>query len=265
MHVVIDRFLRILGAVPGYPLRPFIIGLLWFALACAVAAAALYVAPVEPVWWIVPACFVASCLFSLALIAIISRPFVRDIDTIRENHLVHWNYAADEWARFEEAEWQREKRDVRIFPILGLVIALVVAALAYLGSRDPIVTLAAFAIFAVIGLLVTLQTWGVARWRYLRRHRAGGDVYISTTGVLQPRGYLPYTGFNLRLTVAEVEPGDPDTLRLQVSSYTEDALTRSSDIRIPVPYGREDEAREIAQQLLGVSAARGYKPVTSSR
>lgn len=130
-------------------------------------------------------------------------------------------------------------------------------------SRDPLVALATFGIFFSIGLLVTLQTWGAARWRYARRHRAVGDVYISTTGVLQPRGYPAYSGFNLKLTVAEVEPGDPDTLRLQVSSYTEDALTRSSDIRIPVPYGREDEAREVAQQLLGASAARGYEPVRS--
>ncbi|HYI14391.1 MAG TPA: hypothetical protein VEX37_03300 [Thermomicrobiales bacterium] len=260
-----NRLLRVLGAVPGYPLRPFIIGLLWFTLVCAVTATALFFAPVEPFWWIVPACFVASCLFSLAVIALISRPFVRDIDAIRENHLVHWVYAADEWARFEEAAWQRETRDVRMYPIFGLVIALVVAALAYIGSRDPLVTLGAFGLFAGIGLLVTLQTWGMARWRYMRRHRAAGDVYISTTGVLQPRGYLPYSGFNLKLTIAEVEPGDPDTLRMQVSSYTEDAITRSSDIRIPVPYGREDEAREVAQQLLGISAARRYEPVKPSR
>ena len=258
-----SRFLHFLGAVPGYPLRPFIIGLLWFALACAIATTALFFTGLEPVWWIVPACFVAACIVSLALIAFISRPYVRDIDTIREKHLVHWVYAADEWARFEEAEWQREKRDLRLFPIFGSIVALVVAALAYVGSRDPLVTLATFGIFFSIGLLVTLQTWGAARWRYARRHRAVGDVYISTTGVLQPRGYLPYSGFNLKLTVAEVEPGDPDTLRLQVSSYTEDALTRSSDIRIPVPYGREDEAREVAQQLLGASAARGYEPVRS--
>jgi hypothetical protein len=190
---------------------------------------------------------------------------VRDIDTIRETHLVHWTYAADEWARFEEAEWQREQSSLRVFPIVGIVIALVVAGLAYLGSRDPLVTLAAFGIFLGIGVLVTLQTWGAARWRYARRHRAAGDVFISTTGILQPRGYLPYSGFNLKLTVAEVESGDPDTLRLQVSSYTEDALTRSTDFRIPIPYGREDEAREVAQQLLGASAARGYQPVSPSR
>lgn len=260
-----NRFLRVLGAVPGYPLRPFIIGLLWFTLACAVTATTLYFAPVEPFWWILPACFMVSCLFSLAVIALISRPYVRDIDTIREKHLVHWTYAADEWARFEEMEWQREQRDVRIYPIATVVIALVVAGLAYLGSRDLLVTFAAFGIFIGIGVLVTLQTWGVARWRYMRRHRAAGDVYISMTGILQPRGYLPYNGFNLRLTIAEVEPGDPDTLRLQVSSYTEEAITRSSDMRIPVPYGREDEAREVAQQLFGISAARGYEAVRSSR
>ena len=154
---------------------------------------------------------------------------------------------------------------MRIFPIIGLVIALIVAALAYRGSRDPLVTLAAFGMFLGIGVLVTVQTWGVARWRYQRRHRAAGDVYISTTGILQPRGYLPYSGFNLKLTMAEVVPGDPDTLHLQVSSMTEDALTRKSDIRIPVPYGRENEAYEVAQQLLGASQARGYKHASSGR
>jgi hypothetical protein len=260
-----SRLLRLLGAVPGYPLRPFIIGLLWCTLAFGIVAVAMFITPVEPFWWIVPACFIASCVFSLGVIALISRPYVRDLDTIRENHLVHWIYAADEWARFEEAEWQREQRDVRIYPIVSVIIALVVAGLAFLGSRDPLVTLAAFGIFVGIGMLVTLQTWGTARWRYMRRHRAGGDVFISETGILQPRGYLPYNGFNLTLTVAEVEPGDPDTLRLQVSSYSEHAVTRSSDIRIPVPYGREDEAREVAQQLLGISAARGYVAAKSVR
>jgi hypothetical protein len=178
---------------------------------------------------------------------------------------VHWTYVADEWTRFEEAEWQRETRNVKVYPIFGIIIALVVAALAYVGSRDVLVTLAAFGIFIGIGVLVTLQTWGVARWRYARRHRTAGDVYISTTGILQPRGYLPFSGFNLRLSVAEVEPGDPDTLRLEVSSYTEDATTRRSDIRIPVPYGRENEAREVAQQLLGASAARGHSEARPAR
>jgi hypothetical protein len=265
MRIAMNRFLRALGAVPGYPLRPFIIGLLCFTLACAVTATALFLAPVEPFWWILPTCFLASCVFSLVVIALISRPYVRDIETIRENPLIHWVYAADEWARFEEAAWQREQRDVRIYPIVTVIIALVVAGLAYLGSRDPLVTLAAFGVFVGIGVLVTLQTWGVARWRYMRRHRAAGDIYISATGILQPGGYLPYNGFNLRLTIAEVEPGDPDTLRLQVSSYSEHAVTRTSNIRVPVPYGREDEAREVAQQLLGISAARGYEPVRSSR
>lgn len=260
-----NRFLRVLGAVHGSPLRALIIGLLWVTLACLAAATVLYFTELEPVWWIVPACLVGSCVVSLAIVALLSRPYVRDIDTIRAKPLVHWVYAADEWARFEETIWQREQRSLRIYPIFGIGLALVVAALAYIGSRDPLVTLAAFGVFIGIGLLVTLQTWGAARWRYARKHQTGGDVYISTTGILQPRGYLPHSGFNLKLTAAEVEPGDPDTLRLQVSSYTEDALTRSSEIRIPIPYGREDEAREVAQQLLGASAARGHQPVRSAR
>jgi hypothetical protein len=260
-----NRFLRVLGAVPGYPLRSFIIGVLIALIAFAVAAIAFSMTSLEPVWWIVPACLAGSCLFSLAIIALISRPYVRDIDAIRENHLVHWIYAADEWARFEEAAWQDEQRDVRMYPLFSAIIALVVAALAFVASRDLLVTLAAFGVFIGIGIIVTVQTWGTARLRYARRHKAGGDVYISQTGILQPRGYMPYNGFNLRLTAAEVVPGDPDTLKLVISSYTEDLVTRSAEYEIPVPYGREDEAREVAQQLLGISAARGYNSVTAAR
>ncbi|HEX5166013.1 MAG TPA: hypothetical protein VFV93_11500 [Thermomicrobiales bacterium] len=259
------RFLRVLGAVPYSPFRQFIIGLLGLTLAFVVAAVALYLAAVEPVWWILPLCFAGSCLFSLGLIALLSRPYVRDIDTIRQNPLVHWTYAADEWARFEEAQWKRETGSVRSYPLFTAIIALVVAGLAYVGSRDLLVTLGAFGLFVAIGALVTLQTWGMAKWRYARRAKAAGDVYISTSGILQPQGYLPYSGFNVRLTEAEVVPGDPDTLRLQISSYSENAISRTSDIRIPVPYGREDEAREVAQQLLGASAARGYKPAVPVR
>jgi hypothetical protein len=260
-----NRFLRVLGAVPGYPLRPFIIGVLIAMVAFAVAAVAFSMTSLDPVWWIVPACLAGSCLFSLAVIAVISRPYVRDIDAIRENHLVHWIYAADEWARFEEAAWQHERRDVRMYPLFSTIIALIVAGLAFVASRDLLVTLAAFGVFIGIGVIVTVQTWGTARWRYARRHKAAGDVYISMTGILQPRGYMPYNGFNLRLTKAEVVPGDPDTLKLVISSYTEDLVTRSSEYEIPVPYGREDEAREIAQQLLGISAARGYESVEAAR
>jgi hypothetical protein len=259
------RFLRILGAVPYSPFRQFIIGLLWLTLAFAVAAVALYLAGLEPVWWILPICLAGSCVFSLGLIALLSRPYVRDIETIRQDPLVHWTYAADEWARFEDAQLKRETGSVRSYPLFTVVIALVVAALAFAGSRDLLVTLGIFGLFVLIGVLVTLQTWGAAKWRYARRHKAAGDVFVSTSGVLQPRGYLPYSGFNVKLTEAEVEPGDPDTLRLQISSYSEHAIARTSEIRIPVPYGREDEAREVAQQLLGVSAARGYKPATPAR
>jgi|GEM_PF-7077676 len=257
--------MRALGAVPGYPLRGFIIGVLVVMLVCAIAAPVLYIADLEPVWWIVSACFAGSCLFSLIVIALISRPYVRDIDTIRENHLVHWEYAADEWARYEEAEWQRGQRDARMYPIFSLILALIVAGITFVSSRHMLLTLGAFGLFLGIGAIITLQTIGTASWRYARRYKAHGDVFISSTGILRPSGYLPYNGHNLRLIAAEIEPGDPDMLRLEVSSYTEHAVPRTSAFRIPVPYGREGEAREVAQQLLGISAARNYEPTRIAR
>lgn len=102
------RIYQVLDSLPDYRLRPFIIGILWFGVACAAACVRLTFAPLEPVGAILAGCSAGACPVSLAVTASISRPFVQDMAGIRQGaFLLHWTYTRDEWQRFSELELGR--------------------------------------------------------------------------------------------------------------------------------------------------------------
>jgi hypothetical protein len=187
----------------------------------------------------------------------VSRPIVRDMRQIlRGDHFAHWRYSAEEWARFDDAEWGRARREARLAPLFGLVLAIVAGGIAGFSSGDPVAGLALGGILLAIGFVVATTTWIGGRLRHRRHSGSPVDVYVSALGVIQPHGYTPIKAMNVRLANAEVVSGEVTTLRLTTESTTEDLTTRSSVVRVPVPGGREEEAARVARRLLIESGVR---------
>jgi hypothetical protein len=245
-----ERVLTLLNAVPGNPLRGFVIGYLWFVLGCLAAVAIILASGIDVVWALVAGAFAATAVVVLPILAFFSRPIAKDIARIRERHLAHWTYADDDWGRFEQDAWRRTRREAALFPLFAIVLALVTGVIAWLAASDVLAGLLAAGAFLGIGLVAAATTLISGRIRLARRRRVTGDVYISDTGVLQPSGYMPFRGFNQRLTEVAVEEGQPPSLRFVTESWSDSGLPRTSEFRIPVPPGHEDDARSLAATLL---------------
>lgn len=254
-----ERVLNILGAAPGTPFRGFTIGYFWFLLLCAIAAGVVALSPVNPVYIWVPACFVAGAPIVLAVLAFYSRSFAREQRRMRDGeYWARWEYQGDEWSRFEEREWREAQRETRLARYFTVGLVVIGGGVAGLVSRDLLMAGAIGGTRLLCGLLVMGQTYFLGLMRYRRRHQAMGEVRISPGGILQPRGFIPLSALNLKLVKAEVEPLDdrgPSMLTLVVGSMSENLVTRTSEFRVPIPYGKESEATELANRLLGASAA----------
>jgi hypothetical protein len=251
----VTRVERWLGTVPGSPLRPFILGMLWLLLACLLTAAALFVAGVYYVYPLLALIFAAVFVFVLPVVALATRGWIRDMDRLLAgDFLARWPVDDAVWERYAAQEWRRARDFARRGPLYALILALgiggaagVIDVLAASERSDAALTaLGVGGVILVVGLLVSGGSYLGGRWRYARRARRRGDVVIGAAGVYQHGVYTPFAGFNLRLTRAELEPGDPPTLLFTTQTMTQYGARKASEAHVPVPPGREAEAAELA-------------------
>jgi hypothetical protein len=105
----------------------------------------------------------------------------------------------------------------------------------------------------LVGLLTTLA----AQRAFERRAHLTGDTYISLLGILRPDGYRPLHGVLYHLAAVDVLPGRPSQLRCRLKLGRVGNLLAligntpaNIEERVPVPYGHEAEATQVAARLL---------------
>ncbi len=203
-----------------------------------------------------------AALVALALLAATGRRYgERARQMLAGDYLMQWHYARGEWAQFVARERAITVGVAVIFLPLTLGCAAIVFVLSQI-MRDPIVAnslpillVAAAAFFG--GLVYALAGGRV----YARRARLSGDAYISRLGILLPDGYRPLHALGYHLAAAVLEPGSPSCLRLTLQLGRRARLLAlvgtvptQWDVRVPVPYGREAEAAQVAAQFLAQGA-----------
>lgn len=158
------------------------------------------------------------------------------------NHLAHWTYSAEEWQRFSIAERERSRKQ-GMWYVLGFALAggLLVGPL--LMEQ---VGLVALPLFAAAGAAVG---WGilaaVRRSEELRdRTLTVYEAFIGPDSAYCGGRYFAWTGLGTRLDGMEFLPGDPNALQVTFSVQSKGGRT-PYHYRIPVPAGREDEARRV--------------------
>lgn len=243
-----ERLFNWLSVHPDNPLRRFMIGYYAVGLVGVAVAIGLQIADVDWVYIFLAALVAATIPVVLPIVAFVTMPYVRNVRGIRRgDHLAHWQYSSDEWARFSRHVERESWGLMRLLPVFGGAVGLVMGEIAWLASRD-IATALLFGILLGVGLLVSVQYWFEGRSQRAVR----GDVYINAHGVLRPQGYLPISGFNVSLVDISVEPAPTGVtvMRFKVGSLTEHLVTRVQEFAIPVPDGREEEAAALARRLL---------------
>ena len=260
-----------LGFTRGNPLRPFMLGYTWFNVAAVLVALGLIAFELSWVYVWLALMWPLGALIVLPIIWIVNRPYARDLNELRSGVFVaRWEPSPEEWTRFEDAEWARARRDAKLAPTFGLILAVFLGAFTFAFTEDVTFAGLAAGIGYAIGLAVAATSYLFGKLRYQRRDTRTGEVRVSDRGVLQPNGYLPFRGVNVIPIEILVEDGEPSVLRFRVGSVTEHLTTREQEFRVPIPYGREAEATDLAARLMGLprlapkpTAARSVATVTS--
>lgn len=176
---------------------------------------------------------------------------------IRGEHLAHFTYNPQEWARFVQWNFGEEASEKKalwwvIFAI-SLLIGLVFMAL----MRDE----ASVWVFGVLmALMVVLRLLAVGLPRLTLRHHLArpGEVYLGEGGLFLNGTVHTWTGLGARLDRAVFESAPLPHLRL-VYSYLMMAgrslyfFRNFVTVRVPVPAGREDEGKALMGKLNSIA------------
>jgi hypothetical protein len=158
--------------------------------------------------------------------------------------LAHWTYTPEEWGRYAASEIRFRSREALWMGLGALLLGTLV-----LGLLEGEWGLAA-AVSGAVGGFIALGRWLMAFFAW-RRHRAvpTGDVVIGTTAILVNRRYEVVHDRRVRFGGARVLEGARPAV-LEVTIMVPGKYRRvAEEYRIPIPSGREDEARSVAAAL----------------
>jgi hypothetical protein len=212
--------------------------------------------------------------------ALIARHGIADVDRQldefrRGEGLIVWHCSPDEWRRFADVERERLGKDesavqqimVAVFAGIGLLVGAFAEGLlgAMIGG----------AVGAVLGLAYDWASGWWPRYTAWRRYRyartGGGPTCIGRRGVFAYGEFHHWDSVWGGLCLADLVPSDPSYLHLVFAQPVADATVPGAtvdapfDVCIPVPPGREDEARTIAGLLAGTSSDDDKRRATEAR
>ncbi len=162
-----------------------------------------------------------------------------------ENMLAHWTYTTNQWQEYAEKDYAMDKSAK--WQLYGLVMGVtaVVTTGFWLFHRDSGATM--LGVLLGLGVLlsgVILLTTNYDRWQNTKYH---GEVYIARDGA--------YIGRKLHLwkrwgaSMDDVNYDEKSKLLMIDYSMPSRNGRDSAAVRIPVPPGQEDKARQITKEL----------------
>ncbi|MFL5385745.1 MAG: hypothetical protein ACJ8GN_24790 [Longimicrobiaceae bacterium] len=159
--------------------------------------------------------------------------------------LAHWTYSPDEWSAYTRREVQYRRSEA--FWIFVGTVVLGIVVLRWWEGTDWGTTLA---VSLTIAALMGGGKWLIARSAQQRNVATPrGEVVISPTAILMNGSYQVIQDHHFRFRAARVIEGErPAILEIGIEWPTRSG-TATEEYRIPIPAGREDEARAIAQEL----------------
>ena len=204
-------------------------------------------------WMVLVALIGGLAIFFGAIIVITARVTGRRMQRERQalldgDCLANWNYSREEWQRFTESEWRRDRR-VKWGDALATVLVLGVIVWFFVPDRlsnGSSLTRAeysfGFGLFAAVFTAIVAQVR--ARLDHRSRLRGAANTIIGYRGVFCGK-YIPWTGFGISLGTVKLDEGTPSVLEFELK------LPKSNTqyVRVPVPHGHEHQAREIVKTL----------------
>jgi hypothetical protein len=186
-----------------------------------------------------------TCVGFLLLNATSAKRLNRDLLALQSGgHVARWEYSSAEWLRFVAADWRRGKRWAGV-PVVGLVVTVGAAVMLPRdteGDREGI----AAAVCGGMGIVLVGGGMLASAWRTYRTRREKVGVAFIGHGLACVGGRCALWGRGgWSLSTVRVTDGNPSVLELLVG--TDES---AAPFRVPIPRGRENEARRLVSVLM---------------
>lgn len=162
--------------------------------------------------------------------------------------LARWTYDPADWQRWRD----EELTDTRAVPVFGAILGGVFLLIGVVFlAIDPDDMGLMFAIMTGVGVLIAGAAWLSAALRRRAILKDPCEAVITRGGVWYMGQLTDWNGVTSRLTGARVEQTGKRTFFTVEYRQLAGRAARMvrSQVRIPVPEGREEEARELAKKL----------------
>jgi hypothetical protein len=163
--------------------------------------------------------------------------------------LAHWRYQPDEWQSYIDVERQEQTRQNTWLLVVMAVWAFFFGGLCWVTDREA--GRLVFYIMLGLVLLLGMVAFGLPRLRYQRQRRGPGEAWITPKTIYIGGVLVRWDFWGTRLeSVQWIAPQGNGLASLAFKvSFPSRAGRQTQMVRVPVPRGREAEARKIIEQI----------------
>jgi hypothetical protein len=164
-----------------------------------------------------------------------------------KNLLAHWTYTSDEWSKYSETDYKADSKGKwSIFHVVAVIsLAVGLIFLIFAGEGGMVV----FIVMLGLIVLIALVAWFSARQVYNQNRNSLGEAFISREGVCLNRQFHTWKGLAANLdSVTMLEEKGQRLLAFTYSMPSRVGM-EARTVRVPVPAGKEEEAKKIAEML----------------
>lgn len=181
------------------------------------------------------------------IVSIIYSIRARKLDNILrgDNLLAHWIYSPDEWQQYTEEEYTRQKAGNRTLFIITAVVTLVCGSGYWIFNR----TIGYWAFIAVAGVIAVtgFVAWFTPYYNHRQNKIGQGQALFTRDAVYINRQLHDFKGLGSKLEKTEIKGERQRYIEFSYSMPTRNGR-QTYEARVPVPLGKEDEARDLVEK-----------------
>lgn len=181
------------------------------------------------------------------IVIIVYRSRAKQLDKIitGDGRLALWHYTPEEWIRFIASDFEEEKTVKKNMFILVVAIALIVGVILMIVIQDPLIML----IIAGIIVLVAIPAYWAPRYRYRKLKKSKTFALIAENGVVIGEMFHLWVNMGASLDDVSLNVNENPNLMEFTYSYPVRHGRQEEVARVPVPYGKYDEAVDILKHF----------------
>ena len=164
---------------------------------------------------------------------------------LNKDILVHWNYDNDFWESHLEKELKIQKKEKYFLFILIVVIAFIVLGLFSIFVKDSWKIM--LILFVSLALLMGLMAFIAPRIKYRIQKNTIPEAIVSINGLYLTGEFHVWNYLTSKLKRVEFSE-EKNTVELLYSYMVRHGMDQTI-VRIPVPYGKKDEALLLIKNL----------------